>query len=329
MIGSLIQGFDRVASRPALLLPPLLLDLFLWLGPKVTISPLIDQITAQLYVPMAAEEALQEQLEIMREALTVLGEEFNLLTSLSSLPTGVPSLMAGIMPQNTPLESVQAFQLGQPGMVLMAWLALTVVGLGLGAFYHRWVARAAAPQASIPSGFWAWSRLVLLALVVYGGLLVGGAVALVLATVATFILPLLGIGVSFVAFSLLFWLVVYLVFTPHGIIRYRFGVMRSMIESILIVRWNFLPTVGFLAAALLISWATNAVWTLPDSGSWYGLLAIVGHAFISGMLLVSSYTFYQSRREWLVTAREEIEARLRRMDGPVRGGDEGRQEEEE
>lgn len=329
MIGSLIQGFDRVASRPALLVPPLLLDLFLWLGPKVTITPLMEQITSQLSVPMAAEEALQEQMEIMREALTVLGEEFNLLTSLSSLPTGVPSLMAEIMPQNTPLESVQAFQLGQPGMVLMAWLALTVVGLGLGAFYHRWVARAAAPQASIPSGIWAWSRLVLLALVVYGGLLVGGALALVLATVATFILPLLGIGVSFVAFSLLFWLVVYLVFTPHGIIRYRFGVMRSMIESILIVRWNFLPTVGFLAAALLISWATNAVWTLPDSGSWYGLLAIVGHAFISGMLLVSSYTFYQSRREWLVTAREEIEARLRRMDGPVRGGDEGRQEEEE
>jgi hypothetical protein len=165
---------------------------------------------------------------------------------------------------------------------------------------------------------WAWSRLVLLALVVYGGLVGGGAVALVLATVATFILPLLGIGVSFVAFSLLFWLVVYLVFTPHGIIRYRFGVMRSMIESILIVRWNFLPTVGFLAAALLISWATNAVWTLPDSGSWYGLLAIVGHAFISGMLLVSSYTFYQGRREWLVAAREEVEARLRRMERRAR-----------
>ena len=322
VIDSFVQGFDRVAARPALLLPPLVLDLLLWLGPKVSISPLLDRMVAQLRMPVEGEQAIQEQVELVREYLTTLGEQFNLLTTLSSLPTGVPSLMAGVMPENAPIDFFGAMRVGEPGLVLMAWPALTVVGLGLGAFYHRWVARAAAPEASIPSGLWAWSRLLLLALVVYGGLLVGGGIALALATVATFILPLLGVGVSFVAFSLLFWLIVYLIFTPHGIVRYRFGVIRSMLESVLIVRWNFMATVGFLGAALLISWLTNMIWMLPDSGSWYGVLAIIGHAFISGMLLTSSYTFYQGRREWLVAAREEIESRLRRMEhrsGPEEG----------
>lgn len=315
VIASFVQGFDRVAARPLLLVPPFVLDVFLWLGPKVSISPLMERVTSQISMPVAEEQALQEQVQLVREALETLGEQFNLLTSLSSLPTGVPSLMAGIMPENAPIDLFSKVQIGEPGLVLMAWLALTVVGLGLGAMYHRWIARAAAPDANLPTSLWAWGRLLLLALLIYGGLLMGGSVALVLAAMAAFVLPLLGIGVSFVAFSLLFWLIVYLIFTPHGIIRYRFGVVRAMIESALIVRWNFLPTVGFLGAALFISWVTNMVWTLPESGSWYSVLAIVGHAFISGMIITSSYTFYQGRREWLVTARAEVESRLSAMEG--------------
>ncbi len=322
VMASYVQGFDRVAARPLLLLPPLLLDLFLWLGPKVTISPLMERVTSQMGAPIAGDEALQEQVRLIRDALATIGEQFNLLTSLSSIPTGVPSLMAAIMPESAPVELFSKMQIGEPGLVLMAWLALTVVGLGLGSVYHRWIARAAAPEANLPSGLWAWGRLLLLALMAYGGLLVGGSVALVLAATAAVILPLLGIGVSFVAFSLLFWLVVYLIFTPHGIIRYRFGVLRAMIESALIVRWNFLPTVGFLASALFISWVTNMVWALPESSSWYSMLAIVGHAFISGMIITSSYTFYQSRREWLVRARAEVESRLHAMEGST-GTEEG------
>jgi len=34
ILASLAAGFDRIAARPALILPPLLLDLFLWLGPR-------------------------------------------------------------------------------------------------------------------------------------------------------------------------------------------------------------------------------------------------------------------------------------------------------
>lgn len=310
VVASLITGFDRVASRPVLILPPLALDVFLWLGPRVSIAPLVRRLLDGLRPLSTEPTGLEDQFETLRQALELAGEQFNLLTALSSLPAGIPSLMAGFNSGAAPIERLLMVQVGNPGVILMVWLLLTTVGLGLGAFYHRGLASAASPEADLPSGLWAWSRLILLAMLLYGGLLVASAIAFLVATVASFILPLLGIGVSFVAFSLIFWLLVYLVFTPHGIVRYRFGVLRAMVESALVVRWNFLGTVGFLAAVILISWLTNLVWTLAESGSWFTGLSILGHAFISGMLLTSSYAYYQGRRDWLEKAREKVEARL-------------------
>jgi hypothetical protein len=310
VVASFVTGFDRVAARPILILPPLLLDTFLWLGPKLNIGPWVQRLAAQLVVPPSAEQAVQQQVAALQDGMQLMAERFNLLTALSSLPTGVPSLMAGIMPANAPVDWFGQFQLSDPSAVIMGWIALTAVGIGFGVLYHRAMARTVAPEADLPSGFWAWSRMLMVALLAYLGLLVMGTLALVIATLAAFLLPLLGVGVSFVAFSLIFWLLVYLIFTPHGIVRYRFGVIRAMLESAFVVRWNFLSTVGFLGAAAVISWLTNQIWTLPASSSWFEILSMVGHAFVSGTLLTSSYAYYQGRREHLVKTREHLEARI-------------------
>jgi hypothetical protein len=37
---------------------------------------------------------------------------------------------------------------------------------------------------------------------------------------------------------------------------------------------------------------------------------MIGHAFVSGTLLASSYAYYMGRREHLVKTREHLEARL-------------------
>lgn len=326
VLAAFLTGFDRVAARPLLLLPPLLLDLLLWLGPRVSVAPFIERFSAQLIPPPAAEQALQEQILAVQDALELLAARFNLLGALSSLPVGVPSLMAGTSPEAAPLELFSNWSMADPGSILLTWLLLTAIGLGIGALYHRLLARAAAPDAELPSTLWSWSRMLLVALLLYGGLLILTAVAFLVAGLAALLLPLLGIGVSFVALSLLFWLLVYLIFTPHGIIRYRLGVVRAMLESALLVRWNFMATVGFLGVAVLISWLTNMVWGLADGASWYGLLSIVGHAFISGMLITSSYTFYQDRREWLIRTREKLEIRLQNLKKQSQFG--ARQEDE-
>jgi hypothetical protein len=310
VVAAFVTGFDRVAARPILLLPPLLLDLLLWLGPRVSVAPFIERVAAQLIPPPAAEQALQDQILALQDGLDLLASRFNLLGALSSIPVGIPSLMAGMSPEESPIVLFESWRLVAPQNILILWLILTALGLGFGAVYHRLLARAAAPEAKLPSTLWSWSRLILMALLLYAGMLALTAVSFLVAGVAALLLPLLGIGVSFVAISLLFWLLVYLIFTPHGIIRYRLGVVRAMLESALLVRWNFMSTVGFLGVAVLISWLTNMIWSLAAGGSWYGLLSIVGHAFISGMLITSSYAYYQDRREWLIRTREELESRL-------------------
>jgi hypothetical protein len=108
--------------------------------------------------------------------------------------------------------------------------------------------------------------------------------------------------VAFLGFTFIFWAVIYLAFTPHGIVMYRLGILRAMIESVTLVRWNLLPAVGYLGLAFVIAWLGNQVWVLPHEDSWYAILAIGGHAFVSATLLAGSYVFYQSRREWMYSA---------------------------
>ncbi len=44
LIDTLSSGFKVVQRRPWLILPPILLDLWLWLGPRWSIQPLADSL---------------------------------------------------------------------------------------------------------------------------------------------------------------------------------------------------------------------------------------------------------------------------------------------
>ncbi len=111
----------------------------------------------------------------------------------------------------------------------------------------------------------------------------------------------------YLGMPILFVGAIYLSFTSHGVIRYGFGLRQAMRESIRVVRWNFFSSMGFLLSVFLIAWVgATQVWSLPDDGSWYLLLAIVGHAFVSTTLLSASFAYYLSRREWMVGVAEEI-----------------------
>ncbi len=297
-------GFDRMAARPVLLLPPLVLDLFLWLGPHLRVTAILKDAAGQLSIPAGTDPVLVEQFQALQQALILLGERLNLFSSLSTLPAGIPSLMSGRMPMEAPWAAFAGLEVGSPTAALLLWLILSVGGLGFGAIYHRELARQVAPSQALASGWGAWWRLILLAIVLYLGAATLVIVALVVASLASLLLPIIGMALLFVGFSILVWLAIYLAFTPHAIIRYRLGVLRAMVDSALVVRWNTLSTVGFLLLAFGISWLTNQVWLLPREDSWLALLALLGHAFVSGMLLTGSYAFYQSRREWLLRLRK-------------------------
>ena len=124
-------------------------------------------------------------------------------------------------------------------------------------------------------------------------------------------LPMLGMILLLVAFGSVFWLGFYLTFAPHGIVRYGMGTIRSILESVQVVRWNFFGTLRFLLLAFTISWVGGLIWNLPEESSWFSLLGVLGHAFVSATLLLASYVFYQNRHDWLLVLLAQAEERKR------------------
>jgi hypothetical protein len=296
VLASLVAGFDRVASRPAILLPPILLDLFLWFGPALRLTTLIGDAARTMMQLAAADPTLADRIRLIQTDLATLGQRFNLFAALSTIPVGIPSLMSAKLPPGSPL-GISGLEIPAAGTVVLIWLLLQGLGLALGSTYHRAIARLHAPDVG-PGGWRLWARMVGAAVIAYGGALVATFVVTLVVSLATLVFPLLGVGVLFIGFSGLTWLVIYLAFTPHGMVRYRFGILQAMRESVALVRGNLFGAVGFLSLAFLISYLTSLLWQMPGDTSWLNVLGVFGHAVVSATLLAASYAFYQGRWEW-------------------------------
>ena len=307
---ALIKGFERIAAAPLLLIPSLVLDLLLWLGPHLKINSLVGWLVEEgIRIPSNATPELYEQIRLLRVGLLEIGNRFNLLTALSSLPVGIPSLMSTRMPTETPVGLPIFVDITEPAYVVGIWLLLTIIGLGLGGGYHFWIARQVAPISELGKGWKTWLRILALAAAAYVTVSAYLFVSVLAASIAAVLVPFLGVLVLLLSFTLLFWLVIYLFFTPHGIVRYEMGLLQALMESAAVVRWNLMGTLAFLGLAFIVSWLASQVWLLPPDASWFSLLALLGHAFVSTMLWLGSYVFYQGRREWLVAQRDELRVR--------------------
>lgn len=303
-----------MVAFPYLILPCVLLDLFLWFGPHLVIPSIIQVVSTSLTPPAGVDPMVVEQLSLFKESFLELAAHYNLFSSLSTLPAGLPfnlvfgliaslsvglpSLIAIKLPLATPLGLSTQVQLAQDASALWIWAGLSLIGMVLGTLYLRQIARGHAAEVSEVSFWKTLARLLIMTILGYlismialfGSMLIGSVDALLY----------LGMPILFVG-------AIYLSFTSHGVIRYGFGLRQAMRESIRVVRWNFFSSMGFLLSVFLIAWVgATQVWSLPDDGSWYLLLAIVGHAFVSTTILSASYAYYLSRREWMVGLAEEI-----------------------
>ena len=295
VFASIAAGFDRIAANPLLILPPLVLDLLLWFGPHVVSPTLFEGYADLLTVPVGADPAV---VDTMIAAVEEFGRRLNVLVALNSFPVGVPSLMSSRLPLLNPVGEPLLYVVQDPGTLLLITIGVGVVGLVLGVLFHRVIASRVAPKAAVSSPGASIAAIFLLALIGYlGGIFLATGLLLV-ASMLSFIVPVLGALFVFGGFSAGVWLIIYCMFTPHGIILYRLNLRQALRESIRTVRLNTMSTLLFVVLALGISWFGNQVWMLPGEDSWYSMLGILGHAFVSAMLLAASYVFFQDRRAW-------------------------------
>jgi hypothetical protein len=313
VIASLQAGFNIVSSRVALILLPLLFDLFLWLGPRVSMGKLAGELFKTWIDLFIRYGAPAQDLAFLTSNAPDLVDGFgkiNVLSRVWTFPIGIPVLMLDLpdsIPVLTPLGEQAIVQLPSALALLGVLAVLTVIGWIGGGAYFRIIARASLGESEAGIGiFRAWVQTVLLSVLWFVGYMVIIPPLMLVIVLLSAISPLLGQAILFVLLLFAFWLVVPLFFTPHGIFARRQNALLSIINSVRMSRFT-LPTSGtFVMSAFLLYIGLNYLWSVPAKDSWLMLIGLTGHAFISTMLLSASFIYYRDMNNWLQVVSERF-----------------------
>lgn len=318
VMGSLRAGFDVVASHVALILLPAVLDLLLWLGPRLSvnrlISPFLKVIWSQAQLSVTSAADLRQLSETQAQFFEKV-EYFNLLSLLGKLqifPIGVSSLLAQKIPAQTPFGSQQVVELSSSPLVVGLAFMLIMLGWAIGGLYFRWVSGIVLGKAQHSMEI-SLTRAIAQTLILSVVWMVSLVILIIPITLILFVLAaintLLASGVMLILLLLSFWLVVPLFFTPHGIFVRRQNAFYSIFTSLRMARFT-LPTSGFfVVCVLLLSTGLNYLWSVPPDNSWMKLIGIGGHAFIATALLAASFVYYRDMNEWLQTVFEQLQVK--------------------
>lgn len=311
MMNAVIAGFNVVANNLVLLVLPVLIDLFLWLGPQVSIrnalKPAIDDVVRLLQQVNSPQVA--SQMNVISDVWEQILVEFNLLGTIRTMPIGVPSLMSSVLTQSTPLGSATIYEVPTIASALGIWLVVILVGFAVGCIYFSMLARATSEDGEgFEFKFFLNKVLYAFALTIslVVGLLIIAIPALMLISVIALISPGLGdFAMMFVGF-LLIWMLLPLVFTPHAIFSSKSGLVVSAMTSVRLVR-NFMPGTGlFLIIAMVFSQGLNVLWRVPPSNSWMTLIGILGHAFILTAIFAASFVYFRNGLRWMIASSQPV-----------------------
>lgn len=329
LIDTLSSGFKVIQRRPWLILLPILLDLWLWLGPRWSIQPLVDSLLAW-WQPANLPAELASTAETYREFQQVTGANFNLWWLVDNNPTWLRAALPGL---TDPAQWGTA-----PGSVVIQPLALLwwtplllALGAALGSLFLAAIAsqvaalRASAPASDAPEptkaaataeqpagiGFWLGRGLrtfgltVLLGLILLALLIAASLLLSLVMTPVLLIAPQAGAAVVSITTLLLSWLAVVayimLYFMLAALVSDGGGLRQALWRSFNVVYRNFWATLGLVLLVTLILWGFGLIWQRVATASPLGVLvAIVGNAVLVTGLTAARLIFYQQRSAaWL------------------------------
>ncbi len=303
VLEALTAGFDQVRRRPWLMVIPLLLDLFLWIGPRLEAKSLYAQFEPNLKSLSAeldadGQLAVQDMSDLLQEFLT----RYNLFSWLSVGVVGVPAvntavdatapLVTGGAPVQLPIVDV--------GTYLGAALGLSAVGLILGGLFWAMLTLPVRAErfdlgAWLRSGVSVGAQLVVLSVF----LVIIGVMMMFPASILMALISTISLGLASLLPALLLtgvaWVVFYLAFTVHGLALYQLPLARALRISALIARIFFVSTLGLATLSIVIYVGLGLIWEQIAPDSWLRLIAMAGNAFIAAGLASASLIYYQNR----------------------------------
>ncbi len=306
VIDSLSAGYRFIIQRLDLLLIPIVLDLLLWLGPRLSLE-LVLQRLADWYLAITKDASFPAEMlpmvESAAEQMRAIGKQINLLDGLASRQFfHVPSIVSML---NLEMNS-SLVELTSPLTIFTSFVLISLAGLLIGVLYLSLLARAlpignaARPTTSgefltgVLRHFWR----------VLGFVLVGLAVAFAASipasiVVAIFLLfaPAAALGFAFLGQVIVLVIFLYLYFVMAAIIMDDMPIMAAVRQSLRLVQLNVSRVLGFVGITLLISW--GFVFLLDSIAAIQAIagpfLAIVLNAFIGTGLAMALLIFYRSQ----------------------------------
>lgn len=313
VVSSLKTGFDITANHISIILMPILLDLYLWLGPRLSVNRLLAILSENFNLLAHKNLAPAAEVERIQESIkTLMGLNVNLYSLLRTFPIGVSSLMAQVAPGKTPLGLPSTQHLDN-GFIFVFWLfALTGIGWFFGSLYFTWVAKVSMQKKSYNLE---WAAKTVFQSFVFS--IVWTIAILILGTPLLVIFSIFGqINSTLAQFALVFfalfamWVIVPFFFSAHGIFTREENLFRSILSSFKLSRYTLPTSSFFVLGVLLLSQGFNILWTVPDPNSWTMLVGIVGHAFITTALLVASFIYYHDMYDWLELLFEKLDSEM-------------------
>ena len=277
---------------------PILLDVFLWLGPHLSAYPLFRALMdfVQSAGMAAMDTTARQQVEAMQKLLDQIGQTFNLFSWLSPTLLGVPSLMAGALELKIPSGMPIVWSVSNLLVYCALFLAFNLIGLALSAAYWDMLAGQVRQEPFSPSRivtlWWGLFKVALLFIVTT--LIIGLPTMAVATLVALFSLSIAQF-IMLMGLSALLWALFYLAFTVHGVALRDVPVLRSVQASVYLMRTQFPPTMGLLIVAIMVYVGLGFLWNIPPSDSWVKAAGIFGHAFVATGLVTATALYYVDR----------------------------------
>lgn len=314
VIGALRAGFDVVASHVILIVLPLLVDVFLWLGPRLSVEKLLGPLyraafeQAQIELASPVEAGRLTQLQTIFNELLAHFNLVSLVTRLQTFPIGISSLMAKLRPIDSPLGEQPILSVSSGWWMLAYMFLLVVIGWVAGGLYFRWVSGTVlGEQDAGISPLRAIVQTFLLS-IIWTVMLIGISIPiLILLMVFTLINPALASGAAFLILLFSFWFIVPLYFTPHGIFIRKQNAFHSIYTSLRMARFTLPTSAMFVFSVFILSTGLNYLWSVPEPDSWMLAIGIAGHAFITTALLAASFVYYRDMNAWLQLVFENLQ----------------------
>ena len=325
VLGSLKAGFDIVSNRVTLILLPLSLDLFLWLGPRLNVDGLLSPPINYLFDNYLTQRNVTgPELETFLQNKTLFLDrlqDFNLLNVLSKslwFPVGISSLSAQSLPVANPLGLQNVIAVSSVWMLLGLILILIPLGWVGGGIFFRQVSGSIQREDREGVGFLrSIVQTVFLSVLCLVFLMTLLIPLFIVYALVSLISPSIANIAAVVAAFFSFWLIVPLFFTPHGIFIRKQNALYSILSSLRMIRFS-LPTSGmFVLSVFILSRGLDILWSAPNSGSWLAFVGFAGHAFITTALLAASFIYYRDMGDWLQNVYEHFRQITRKPSSPA------------